>query len=72
MARTVGLGPTSYQGGYQATGAPMGVGAQSGGLVGAAARAGGTPEGHALLLLVVLELVFTGLLRQTFRRQHGG
>jgi hypothetical protein len=71
VARTVGLGPTSYQGGYQATGAPMGVGAQ-GGLVGAAARAGGTPEGHALIVLVILELAFTGLLRQTFRRQHGG
>ena len=33
MARTVGLGPTSYQGGYQATGAPMGVGALFGGRV---------------------------------------
>ena len=67
--RTVGLGPSSYQGGYQQTGSmPNGVGS----VVGVATGHGGTPEGRALILLVLVELLLTGWLRVVFRRSHGG
>lgn len=69
MPRTVGLGPTSMANGYQQTGTPAGVGTSAASF---ATGSGGTPEGRALLVLVVVELLLTGWLRVIFKGTHGG
>jgi hypothetical protein len=61
--RTVGLGPSSYQ-----QGAPSG----SSGPLSFASSGGGTPEGRALVILVIVELLVTGWLRVIFKGVHGG
>lgn len=68
-ARSVGLGPSSYGGQYQA---PTGAGATSAYAGQTFVSAAGTPEGKALIVLVIVELIVTGWLRAIFKGVHGG
>lgn len=64
--RTIGLGPSSYSSPNGATSTTYSTGP------GAYVGASSTPEGRALLVLVLVELIVTGWLRAIFKSVHGG